>query len=83
MHIVFSDAMECNLDARGKATRLVSGTLGVLFGIVLGLLFLFDVTSWHLLPYIIAASIFGGGFAIFEGWSGWCIVRAIGIRTPL
>ena len=75
--------MECNLDARGKATRLVSGGIGVLFGIVLGALFLFDVTSWHLLPYISAASIFGGGFAIFEGWSGWCVIRAIGIRTPL
>ena len=75
--------MECNLDARGKATRLVSVSFGVLFGIILGTLFLLDVTPWHLLPYISAASIFGGGFAIFEGWSGWCVVRAIGIRTPL
>ncbi len=75
--------MECNLDARGKATRLISGSLGVLFGIILGLIFHFDVISWYLLPYISAASIFGGGFAIFEGWSGWCVIRAIGIRTPL
>ena len=29
--------MECNLDARGKATRLVSGTLGVLFGIAISI----------------------------------------------
>ena len=75
--------MECNLDARGKATRLVSGSLGVLFGIILGLMFHLDMISWPLIPYISAASIFGGGFAIFEGWSGWCVIRAIGIRTPL
>ena len=75
--------MECNLDARGKATRLVSGSLGVLFGIILGLMFHLDMISWSLIPYISAASIFGGGFAIFEGWSGWCVTRAIGIRTPL
>ena len=75
--------MECNLDARGKATRLVSGSLGVLFGIILALMFHLDMISWSLIPYISAASIFGGGFAIFEGWSGWCVIRAIGIRTPL
>ena len=25
----------------------------------------------------------GGAFAIFEGWSGWCAIRAMGFRTPL
>tara|TARA_B100001996_G_scaffold168022_1_gene128063 strand:+ start:831 stop:1058 length:228 start_codon:yes stop_codon:yes gene_type:complete len=75
--------MECNLDARGKATRLMGGGLGVLFGIGVGVMFLFDVISWPILPYICAASILGGGFSMFEGWAGWCIIRAIGIRTPL
>ena len=30
-----------------------------------------------------AGSTFGGAFAIFEARKGWCIVRAIGIKTPL
>ena len=31
----------------------------------------------------VAGSIFGGAFAIFEARKGWCIVRAVGIKTPL
>ena len=25
----------------------------------------------------------GGGFMIFEGWAGWCAVRALGFKTPV
>ena len=30
-----------------------------------------------------AGAVFGGALAIFEARAGWCVVRAIGIRTPL
>ena len=34
--------------------------------------------------WVAPASLIGGGaFAIFEGWSGWCVVRALGIWTPI
>jgi hypothetical protein len=29
------------------------------------------------------AALAGGGFAIFEGLNGWCIVRAMGFKTPM
>ena len=33
-------------------------------------------------PYYIGVPcVFYGWFAIFEGLTGWCIVRAMGIRT--
>jgi len=42
-----------------------------------------DVISVGLGWYAVAGGIFGGAFAIFEARAGWCIVRAIGIKTPL
>ena len=33
--------------------------------------------------YAVAGAVLGGAFAIWEGRAGWCIVRAIGIKTPL
>lgn len=32
---------------------------------------------------VIIGSILGGAFAMWEARAGWCVVRAIGIRTPL
>ncbi|MGB0832487.1 MAG: hypothetical protein ACPGRV_01675 [Candidatus Thalassarchaeaceae archaeon] len=34
--------------------------------------------------WLVPASLIGGGsFAIFEGWSGWCVARALGFWTPI
>ena len=27
--------------------------------------------------------LIGGGFAVFEGWAGWCAVRALGFKTKI
>lgn len=76
-------ALECNIDAKGKAARLMGGIAGVtggvfvLAGIAVGLL---SGAIW-LLPA--GGALAGGGFAIFEARAGWCVVRAMGIRTPL
>ena len=33
---------------------------------------------------IVAIALLGSGaFMTFEGWSGWCVVRAMGFKTPL
>lgn len=73
--------MQCNIDAKGKAIRLVIGAISLAAGIVL-------VALWwrgghEALLYIGLGAIVGGAFGIFEGAAGWCIVRALGFRTPI
>ena len=75
--------MECNLAARGKAARLIGGVAGVMFGLTLSVLLALDVLSGMPATSVAVGSLFGGAFAIFEARAGWCIVRALGIRTPL
>lgn len=76
-------ALECNIDAAGKAARLLGGIAAVTGGLLLagGLATgLIDGTFWWMTT---GGAIFGGAFAIFEARAGWCVVRAMGIRTPL
>ena len=76
--------LECNLDAKGKAARLVGGISGVAFSLVLAVLLLTDVVTQDTIGwYVVAGAFFGGAFAIFEARAGWCVVRAMGIKTPL
>jgi hypothetical protein len=75
-------AFECNIDARGKAVRLRLGLMGVLSS--LGLAAACMLISAPDLAWIVPAGAFiGGAFAIFEGRTGWCVVRAFGFRTPI
>jgi hypothetical protein len=37
--------------------------------------------SWAL--YAGVAAMLGGAFMIFEGVNGWCVVRAMGFKTPI
>ena len=75
-------ALECNIDARGKAVRLRLGIIGVLSS--LGLAAACLLISAPDLAWILPAGAFiGGAFAIFEGRTGWCVVRALGFRTPI
>ena len=74
--------MQCNIDAVGKAVRLKLGILAVTVGglISIGLL-IFDFNFG--IEWIVPLGLIGGGaFSMFEGWAGWCVVRAIGIKTP-
>lgn len=76
-------ALECNIDAAGKAARLKGGIASLAGGLLLagGLATgIADGTFWWLAT---AGAVFGGAFAIFEARAGWCVVRAMGIRTPL
>lgn len=75
-------AFECNIDSRGKAVRLRLGLMGVLSS--LGLAAACLLISAPDLAWIVPAGAFiGGAFAIFEGRTGWCVVRALGFRTPI
>ena len=75
--------LECNIDARGKAARLVGGMAGVAFGLVLALLLVTETLTLGFGWYAVAGGVFGGAFAIFEARAGWCVIRAMGFKTPL
>lgn len=75
--------MECNIDARGKAARLVGGIAGIAFGGSLTALLMLDMIGGLAVSTAAAGAIFGGAFAVFEARAGWCVVRAMGFRTPL
>lgn len=71
--------MQCNIDARGKAVRLIMGILFALAGILM--LALGRGATWSLIAGI--SCLAGGAFMIFEGAAGWCAVRAMGFKTKL
>lgn len=77
------ETMECNIDQKGRLARLYTGIVAIVFGIALALLTYLSVIPATLGWLAVAGSIFGGAFAIFEARKGWCIVRAVGIKTPL
>jgi len=77
-------AIECNIEARGKFLRLVLGSLSIIGSIPLVLLtvvygVLDPMVGWAL----IGMSWAGGALGIFEGWSGFCVARGLGFRTPI
>ena len=76
-------APQCNIDAKVKAVRLLWGLAMLLFtGVVAGLL-LMDVVNgpwWWMIAGILLAS---SALAIYEARAGWCVVRAMGFKTPI
>jgi len=76
-------AFECNIDAKGKALRLIGGIFALLGGAV-G----YYILDAEYLPIPetlgqmgVVAVVIGGAFSIFEARAGWCIVRALGFKT--
>jgi len=75
--------MECNIDARGKRFRLISGILCSVAGGVLGVLaFLSSEGFWYML-FGGVALLAAGLFQIYEARKGWCAIRAMGFKTPV
>lgn len=76
--------MKCNINAKGKAVRLVIGAVTALVGLAL-------LVMWWTRGADAGAALLwsgvgvsaGGLFALFEGASGWCALRALGVRTPI
>ena len=74
--------LTCNIDARGKLVRLIYGVVFLLTGIAL--LFFWTLPSGGAISWIVTvALIIGGAFAIFAAHAGWCVVRAMGFKTPI
>ena len=64
--------MQCNIDAKGKAVRLVMGVLLASAGALTVVLLLFDLLYGQTWIYIALALMAIGAFCIVEGWAGWC-----------
>lgn len=78
-----ASGMQCNIDARGKAVRLLTGLVSLVLAAALALVILAGWVPGGWLWLAVAGAAIGGVFAVFEGWAGWCVVRALGFRTPV
>ena len=75
-------ALTCNIDARGKAARLIYGVL--MAGIGGLMLWLWAWQSGSFISWFCSICVMLTGlFAVFEARAGWCVLRAMGIRTPM
>ncbi len=75
-------ALTCNIDARGRVARLICGMLT--FAIGLGVAWGWALHSGSAVRWVVAGScLFGGAVMMFEARAGWCVVRAMGVKTPM
>jgi len=73
--------MQCNIDAKGKLLRLIYGIVLLLIGLIL--LFAWAIHVGGAIAWLITIGlILSGIFAIFEARAGWCVMRAMGFKTP-
>ena len=75
--------LECNIDGKGQAARFLGGLASILGALVLAGLLATGTVSFGFGWYAVLGAVFGGAFAIWEARAGWCIVRALGFKTPL
>jgi len=73
--------MQCNIDAKGKAVRLVLGAVFEAIGLLLIVLAWIGMLEGQWPWYVGGACVLYGWLGIFEGIAGWCVVRAMGIKT--
>ena len=75
--------MQCNIHARGKAIRLIVGVVILFVAAACAIGTWAGVVSGPI-GITLAASLTVLGFlGVFEGWKGWCVLRALGFKTPL
>jgi len=71
--------MKCNIDSFGRWFRFLTGALLVINGVVL---YAYDIPGpgavWRAVQVVLVLT---GGFGMFEGITGWCALRAMGVRT--
>ena len=75
--------MQCNIGAKGKAVRLRFGIKALVAAAVLGGFILGGIMTSTYWWYLFGAITFSGAFTIFEARAGWCVVRAMGFKTPI
>lgn len=74
--------LTCNINSRGRLARLIYGIGLIALGIVLAAVWAWpqgQVWMWA----VSIGCVLGGAFAVFEARAGWCVIRAMGIKTPM
>ena len=75
-------ALTCNIETKGRRARLISGILVLVAGIALAVAWAWPAGWW--LAWLASLLTMGFGlFQIFEAWKGWCVIRALGFKTPM
>ena len=72
--------LTCNIDAKGRAVRLIIGAVALAAGVLMAAAWAWPSGTWLAWAASATVTIYGA-FAIFEGLAGWCIVRAMGFKT--
>ena len=73
--------MQCNIDAKGKAARLIYGLILLVAAGILTALILLNLIAGGWVWLIVTGLALMGAFSVFEARAGWCVVRAMGIKT--
>jgi hypothetical protein len=74
--------LPCNIDSKGRAARLIYGLILLVAGVAM--LLAWALPSGSALAWVVTVLVLvGGAFAVFEARAGWCVVRAMGFKTPL
>ncbi|MHC4997392.1 MAG: hypothetical protein ACYTGQ_20395 [Planctomycetota bacterium] len=75
--------MQCNIDRKGQIMRFVWGILCLAVAAVLGFLAwrgsIEGAWVWITIGLCVAFGLLG----IYEARKKWCVVRAMGVKTPL
>jgi len=73
--------LSCNIDARGKRSRLITGIILLALAIIVG------AGAWaefsRVATAIAVLLAISGAFTVFEARAGWCVVRAMGFKTRI
>lgn len=74
--------LQCNIDSRGRAARLVYGLILLVGGVAM--LFGWALRTGSAIAWVVTTLVLiGGAFAVFEARAGWCVVRAMGFKTRI
>ncbi len=76
-------AIQCNIDHRGKLIRLIAGAMLDTTGLGLLAFRFVGVLSGDWPWFVGGAAAVVGMFLVLEGVLGWCVVRALGVKTPV
>lgn len=74
-------ALTCNIDRRGRRWRAAAGTMLLAIG---GLLAGFGAAQGSTARTLLGVALgLVGLFQWYEARKGWCVLRAMGVRTPI
>jgi len=73
--------MQCNINRRGAQVRLVWGIVNLAAGAALAVVALWTAVTWLWLLAGACAAL--GALAVFEARKKWCVLRAMGVKTPM